>query len=348
MRFFTLKYFKKTAAVIAALCLLLAFTGCGGESSTAPDTSADASQAEKTKINIAALKGPTGIGMVRLMEQNEAGSAANDYNFTVSGAPDEVTTKVINGEYDIAALPTNVASLLYNKTKGEVLMLALNTKGVLYMLDSTGTVNSVADLKGKKIYATGQGSTPEYVLNYILSENGIDPAKDVTVEYLSEHSELAALIASGEAQIALLPEPNVTSVLSSNSNVKIALNMTEEWDRIAGKDENDGSILTMGCVVVRKEFAEQNADAVKAFLEEYKASVEYTSTNLDETAQLCEYFEIIPKAAVAKKAIPNCNIFFAAGSDMKDYVDNFYKVLYSYNPASIGGTLPDDGIYYAE
>ncbi len=344
-----MKSIKKILILLMAACMLFAFTGCkGGNEDTGSASSVSSNTAEKTKINIAALKGPTGIGMARLMEQAADGQTKNEYNFTVSGAPDDVTAKVINGEYDIAAVPTNVASVLYNKTKGEVLMLALNTKGVLYMLDSTGEINSVADLKGKTIYATGKGSTPEYVLNYVLTENGIDPKKDVTIEYLSEHAELAAHIAAGTAQIALLPEPNVTTVLSSNENVKIALNMTEEWDKIAGKDESNGSILTMGCVVVRKAFAEQNKEAVNAFLKEYKASIEYTSTNLDETSQLCERFEIIPKAAVAKKAIPNCNIFFAEGTDMKNYVENFFKVLYAYNPSSIGGTLPDDGIYYTK
>ena len=340
-----MKAISKIAALLLAVCIAVLFTGCGGNENNLSSSGADL--AEKTKINIAALKGPTGIGMARLMEQNENGETANDYNFTVSGAPDDVTAKLINGEYDIAAVPTNNAAMLYNKTNGDIKMLALNTKGVLYMLDSTNSIKSVSDLRGKKIYATGKGSTPEYVLNYVLSQNGIDPEKDVEIEYLSEHAELATYIAAGTAQIALLPEPNVTTVLSSNENVKIALNMTEEWDKIA-KKESDGSILTMGCVVVRSEFLENNKEAVNAFLTEYQASINYTSEYLDETAQLCEKYEIIPKAAVAKKAIPNCNIFFASGEDMKNYTDNFFKVLYSYNPASVGGKLPDDGIYYVK
>lgn len=340
-----MKAIRKITALLLAVCIAVLFTGCVGDGNST--LSMGAASTEKTKINIAALKGPTGIGMARLMEQNENGETANDYNFTVSGAPDDVTAKLINGEYDIAAVPTNNAAMLYNKTNGDIKMLALNTKGVLYMLDSTNSIKSVSDLRGKKIYATGKGSTPEYVLNYVLSQNGIDPEKDVEIEYLSEHAELATYIAAGTAQIALLPEPNVTTVLSSNENVKIALNMTEEWDKIAEK-ESDGSILTMGCVVVRSEFLENNKEAVNAFLTEYQASINYTSEYLDETAQLCEKYEIIPKAAVAKKAIPNCNIFFASGEDMKNYTDNFFKVLYSYNPASVGGKLPDDGIYYVK
>lgn len=340
-----MKTIRKITALLLAVCIAVLFTGCVGDGNST--LSMGAASTEKTKINIAALKGPTGIGMARLMEQNENGETANDYNFTVSGAPDDVTAKLINGEYDIAAVPTNNAAMLYNKTNGDIKMLALNTKGVLYMLDSTNSIKSVADLRGKKIYATGKGSTPEYVLNYVLSQNGIDPERDVEIEYLSEHAELATYIAAGTAQIALLPEPNVTTVLSSNENVKIALNMTEEWDKIA-KKESDGSILTMGCVVVRSEFLENNKEAVNAFLTEYQASINYTSEHLDETAQLCEKYEIIPKAAVAKKAIPNCNIFFASGKDMKNYTDNFFKVLYSYNPDSVGGKLPDDGIYYVK
>lgn len=341
-----MKIIRKILVLTIVVCMAVLLSGCGGEGNDASST-VSTSSTEKVKINIAALKGPTGIGMARLMEQAENGETANDYNFTVAGAPDDITAKLINGEYDIAAVPTNNAAMLYNKTNGDIKMLALNTKGVLYMLDSTDSIKSVADLKGKKIYATGKGSTPEYVLNYVLSQNGIDPDRDVEIEYLSEHAELVTYIAAGTAQIAMLPEPNVTTVLSSNENVKIALNMTEEWDKISEK-ESDSSILTMGCVAVRKEFLEKNKGAVDSFLTEYQASINYTSEHLDETAQLCEKYGIIPKAAVAKKAIPNCNIFFASGVDMKNYTDNFFKVLYSYNPASVGGKLPDDDIYYVK
>ena len=312
-------------------------------SSEAVSSEAVSSSGEKTAIRIAGLKGPTGFGMVKLMQDAENGTAANDYTFTLAGSPDEITGKLINGELDVAALPTNLAAVLYNKTDGNIQLMALNTLGMLYIVTKGTEITSLEELKGKTVYSTGQGSLPEYALNYILTQNGIDPEKDVTVEYLSEHSELAARVLSTEEPIiAVLPQPFVTQVTVKDPSVKIALDLTEEWDKaVDGK-----SVLSMGCLVVRRDFAEANEDAVSAFLEEYRQSVAYTTENPAEASRLIEQYEIVASAAVAEKAIPNCHMVYLDGDEMKSKTQDLFQVLFDANPKSIGGSLPDDDFYY--
>lgn len=307
------------------------------------ETAEETASAEKTEINLGIISGPTGLGMLDLLEKNENGEAANSYNVTLASAPDEITGKVISGELDIAAVPTNVASTLYNKTEGGVQIAALNTMGVLYVLETGDTIQSVADLAGKTIYATGQGSTPEYALNLVLEKNGLTPGEDVTIVYKDENAEIAPLLASGEAEVALLPQPFVTSVTMQNENVRVALDLTEEWDKaVEGQ-----SGLTMGCVVVRTEFAQNNKEALDSFLEEYKASVETVTSEegLAHAAELAEHYDIL-KAAVAQKAIPECNIVFVEGDEMQQIASGFLQVLYDANPQSVGGNLPNDDFYY--
>ena len=298
-----------------------------------------AEPAERTVINIAGLKGPTSLGMLKLMEGDEADTTANDYEFTLAGAADEIVGKIVSGELDIAAVPTNLGATLYAKTQGGVQVAALNTLGVLYILENGDSIQSIEDLAGKSMVATGQGSTPEYALNLILEKNGL--ADSVSVEYKAEHSEVPPMLLSGEASIALLPQPFVTSVLAQNENIRIALDVTEEWNK-AVDGESD---LTMGCVIVRKEFAENNKEALDAFLDEYKASVEFVNANPAEAAQLSEHFDII-KAAVAEKAIPECNIVFIEGDEMQKIASGCLQVLFEANPKSVGGAMPDEAFYY--
>jgi NitT/TauT family transport system substrate-binding protein len=298
--------------------------------------------ADGVEVRIGGLIGPTGMGMAYLMEMDDQGATPTKYEFTLSDAPDKVSPLLINGELDIAALPVNMASILHNKTEGEIEILAVNTLGVLYVLTKDETVASVADLKGKTIYATGQGATPEYVLRYILSQNGIDPENDVTIEFKSEHAELATLIAAGQAPIAVLPEPFVTNVVTKDPSITIALDLTKEWEAATG-----GAVQTTGCIVARKEFVEAHPQVVAEFLGEYQKSAEYAAGQIDEAAALMEKFGIIPKAAVAKQAIPRCNIVYLAGSEMKTAVSKYLEVLFEANPQSVGGTLPDDSFYYA-
>lgn len=340
---------KKTLALLLALSLCLALAACGAAPSTpsSEEVSAEGSSqegetpAEKTVIRLAGLKGPTSMGMVKLLSDAEAGETANTYEFSMAGSADEITPKLIQGELDIAAVPSNLASILYNNTEGKVQLLAANTLGVIYIVEKGETVNEIADLKGKTIYAPGKGATPEYALRYILTENGIDPDKDVTIEWKSEPTEVVSVLAASEGGVAMLPQPFVTVAQSSVEGLRIAIDLTKAWDAL-----DNGSQMITGSLVVRKEFAEANPEAVAAFLTEYQASTEYANTNVAETAQLVEKYGIV-KAAVAEKAIPYCNITYLAGDELKTAMDGYLKVLFDQNPASVGGKLPDEAFYYA-
>lgn len=344
-----MKHMWKTriAALTAAAALLLAGCTGGGDmttSSAAPDagTSSQTQTGEKAQVRVATLAGPTGMGMTWLMEQNATGAAANQYTFTVSSDPTQIVAKVANGEVDIAAVPTNVAATLYHKTSGEVSLAAVNTLGVLYILDRTGEIGSIADLRGKTIYATGEGSTPEYVLNYILEQNGLTPGEDVQIEYKGEHAELATLCAQGEVDIAMLPEPNVTTVLEKNPDFQRAIDMTEEWNKL-----NPDTKLAMGGIIVSKKFVTEQPEAYRSFMEEYAQSVEYVNNNVSEAAALVEKYEIMASADLAEKALPNCNIVFLQGEEMEAVIKPYYDVLMSADPTSIGGSLPEEDFYTA-
>ena len=315
------------------------------ETTEATDAESDAESesdeaAEGTDINIVTLMGPTGMGMAKLIHDNNAGETVNHYNFTIATAPDQATAAMISKEADIAAVPVNLASVLNNKTEGEVLVLGVNTLGVLYVLENGDSIQSVADLAGKTLYSTGQGAMPEYVLNYILEKNGLNHESDLTVEYLAEHAELAAQMTSGEVTLGMLPVPNVTAVLIGNPEVRIALDMTEEWGKVSDTE------LVQGVIVVQKSFAEENPEAVAAFLEEYKASVDFVNASPDEASVMIEEAGIIPKAPVAKRAIPDAKMTLITGEEMKSSVSALLQVLFDANPASVGGKLPSDDFYY--
>ena len=222
--------------------------------------------------------------------------------------------------------------------------MAINTLGVLYMVESGDTIHSVEDLRGKTIYASGKGATPEYALNYILEQNGIDPAKDVTIEWKSEHSECVAALNASENAIAMLPQPFVTTAQSKNSNLRVALDLTEEWDKLQENAESPSTLVT-GVVVARTEFIEQNPQAVEDFLKHYQESVDYVNKSVNEGAALVGKYDIVTEA-VAQKAIPECNITFISGNEMKEKLSGYLSVLNDQNAKSIGGKLPADDFYY--
>ena len=290
-------------------------------------------------IRVFALKGPTGIGMVKMMNDNDG-----TYAFTLGGGPDEAVAAVASNQADIAAIPTNLAATLYQKTNQQVQLLALNTLGVLSILTTRDDVKTVEDLAGKTLYATGQGAVPEYVLNYILAANGL--MDQVTVEYKAEHSELATLVAAGEVDLAMLPEPFVTSVMLQKPEVQLALSLTTLFEAAAEKNGVADTVLSMGSLVVNKEFAAQNGEKLAAFLAAYQESVEFVNSDPAAAGVMVEAQEILPKAAVATKAIPNCNIVCVTGEAMKAQIQPFYALLFEANPKSIGGALPDDAFYY--
>lgn len=289
--------------------------------------------AEKTDVRIAVLKGPTGMGAASLMDKNDKGEAENAYTFTIAGAPDAITAQLVTGELDIAALPTNVIAMLNQKTEGKVSALAINTLGVLYLLEKGDSIQSIEDLKGKVIVSAGKGTTAEALAIRLF------PA-DATVDYVAEHAEAVTQAVSGKYDHVLLPEPFVTSLLAQNADFRVALNIAEAWDA-----EGLGA-LPMGGVAVRAEFAKKNPAAVEAFLAEYKESVDYANSNPAEASVLIEKYDIM-MAAVAEEAIPRCNMVLMTGDEMKEALISFYTVLLENNPALIGGAMPGDGFYYA-
>lgn len=324
---------KRIICAMVMATLMISLAGCGTES-TQKDP------ADKIEVNIAALKGPTAMGMAKLMEDNDNGEAADNYKFTLASAPDELTGAIVSGEFDIAAVPTNLASVLYNKTEGKIQVAAINTLGVLYIVENGDSIKTIADLAGKKIVATGQGAVPEYALNFVLEQAGIT---DAQIEYKTEHAEAAALLASGEADVALLPQPFVTSAMMKNKSLRIALDLTKEWEKNADKQ----SELVMGCIVVQKAFAEEHPNELKAFLEGYSKSAEFVAdkANLKDAAALIEKFDII-KADIAEKALPLCNIVFVDGRNMQKSLSGFLNVLFEANAKAVGGKMPADDFYY--
>lgn len=335
---------KFVALLLAVMMLMMVAVGCN-QGADQGDQGDQKDPEKKPEVNVTAIAGPTGVGLAHLMESDAKGTAKCEYNFNLVSDPTEAVAAITKGTADIAAVPTNLASTLYKKTNGNVQVLAVNTLGVLYMMSNGVEVSSVADLKGKTIYTSGQGANPEYILKYVLEKNNIE---DVTIKFVDDNDLLVAALVSGEAQIAMVPEPKVTACMvqmkaANKTPAKVVLNMTEEWGKVAG----DESTLMMGCVIARKDFLDKNPDAVKAFLEEYQTSIQAATADVDTTATLCETYGVIPKAAIAKQAIPRCNLTFVKGAEMKTQLAGYLKVLFGYNPAAIGGAMPDDAFYYA-
>ena len=354
------KHLKKLLALCLTLALVFSLAACGKkeEGPSAPDDpaveTADEPGTSTAHFKIAALKGPTAMGLVRLMRDNDEmtsallnsakpyeGEVGNFYTFTLAGSADEVTPALIKGEIDMACVPANLAAVLYNKTEGAVEVLAVNTLGVLYIVERGESVQSLADLKGKTVVAAGKGSTPEYALRYLLSENGIDPDTDVTLDWKSEHSECVAALASGQATVALLPQPFVTVAQSKIEGLRMALNLTAEWDKLGS-----GSTLITGVIVARRAVVEENPAAVKAFLADYAASVEWVNANIADAAALIGEYGIVD-AAIAEKALPYCNIVCITGAELLEKLPGYLYVLYNAEPAAVGGAMPDNSFYFA-
>ncbi len=296
---------------------------------------------EKLSISIAGLKGPTSMGLVSMIDLSEQGKTANNYDLTVAGVADEITAGIIKGDYAVASIPCNLAAVLYAKSNGAIKVAGINTLGVLCIVETGDTIHSVADLKGKTIYSTGKGTTPEYTLNYLLRSYGIDPEKDVTIEYKSESTEIAAMLSESDNAIAMLPQPYVTTVMMNNEKVRIALDIAKEWEAVS----DNGSSLITAVTVVNTDFLNENKDAVHALLAEYVDSVNYANTEVDATAELIEKYGIMKKP-VAMKALPECNIVMIQGEEMKAKVNGYLQVLFDQDSNSVGGSMPDDNFYY--
>lgn len=292
------------------------------------------------EINVTALRGPTAMGMVKLMKDSESGSVnGNDYDFTIEGAIDAVTPAIVRGSTDIAAVPANVSSVLYNNTDGGIEVLAINTLGVLYIAEKGDTVHSVEDLRGKTIYSSGNGATPEYALRFVLESAGLEIGRDVFIEWRSEHAECVAALEANDGAVAMLPQPFLTSALLSDSSIRVALDLNDLWMEAMGTE------LITGVVIARTSFIEENEDEVRAFLSSYRDSVDFVNGNISEGAALVGEYGIIGEK-VANLAIPGCNITLITGEEMKAALSNYLGVLYSMNPKSVGGALPNEDYYF--
>lgn len=349
---------KRWTSLLCACALALVLAGCGapfsgapsaapgapvpgGESQppqSAPAQSQPEAQPLSRPVRLGALRGPTAMGMVRLMQDAETGEAAGRYEFQISGAADELVPLLVKGELDAAALPANLAAAL--ASRADLQAAAVNTLGVLYVVTANPNIDSFEDLRGKTILSTGKGTTPEYVLAYLLAQNDIGP-EEITVEYKSEAAEALAALSEGEGDAAVLPQPYVAAALDKLPKLRVALDLTGEWEKVS-----PDSTLVTGVLAVRREFAQQYPEALRQLLAEYEQSVGWVVQNPAEAALLIENYGITPSAAIAEQALPACNIVWLSGEEMKQKLGGYLAVLYGQDPASVGGKLPGDDFYY--
>ena len=357
---------RKLLALTLSLALTAGLAACStqapAEDTAPPESTAPAAETQTPAaetavpyqtVHLGLLSGPTGMGAAKMISDSDAAYAQIEdgtydpsngvlehYDVTLGSDPaNDIVPRLTNGELDIAAIPTNLAATLYNRTDGGIKLLALNTLGVLHILENGDTVNSLADLEGRTLYATGQGSNPEYVLNYLLEANGLDPAADVDIQWLASE-ELTARMASGDIDLCMLPVPAATTVMMQNSDVRDAIDLNDAWTESGAQ-----GTFTMGCLVARTEWLEDNSELVPGILEEYAASIDYANSNPEEASALIEQYGIVPKAAVAQAAIPQANMVCITGEDMKGIAD-YYQVLFDADPTSIGGAIPGEDFYY--
>lgn len=314
-----------------------------GQEAGGPVSDGDGTEgSESATLRIGSLKGPTSMGLVYLMEQAQKGETVDRYEFTMTAAADELLPAMLSGDLDIVLIPANMASVLYNRAEGDVSVIDINTLGVLYAVSGNEKIREIRDLKGKTVYMTGKGTTPDYVMQYLLKENGLT-ASDVTLEYKSEATEVAAMLAEMPEAVGVLPQPFVTAACAQNEKLSVVLDLTQQW---AAVQKEGGSSLVTGVTVVRNAFLTEEPEAVDRFLEEHAASAAYANEYVEETAQLVAEAGIIDKAPVAAKALPECNITYIDGEEMKTALSGYLEVLWEQNPESVGGGLPGDGFYY--
>lgn len=303
------------------------------------EEAADAEDGTAVTVRVASLKGPTSMGLVKLWQDQDDGTSEGSYEFEMMTGADEILPLMIKGEVDIALIPANAAANLYQKSEGAVSVIDINTLGVLYVVSGDSSIQSIEDLKGKTVYLTGKGTTPDYALQYLLAQHGVD-LSEVTLEYKSEATEVAALLKEDSDAIGLLPQPFVTAACMQNEALGIVLDINAEWEAL-----NDGKGLVTGVTVVRKAFLEENPEAVALFMKEQEASVSYANENPDEAAELVAAHGIVEKAQIAAKAIPACNLTYIDGAEMKEALSAYLNVLYEQDAEFVGGAMPDEDFY---
>lgn len=325
------------AMVLSLVMLSGLLTACGRRAGTAENK-----QAEPASIRIGSLKGPTTLGILDLMDRAQKGETYDSYEFHMATGADELLPLMVQGDLDIALVPANVAAVLYQRTQGQVVAVDINTLGVLYVVTGSPEISSVADLAGKTIYLTGMGTTPEASLRYVLKQNGLSES-DYTLEFKSEATEVAAVLAENPEGIGLLPQPFVTAALLQNTSLQIALDLNDEWNKVQGED---GSSMVTGVTLVRRDFLEEHPQAVERFLDEHAVSVEAINADPDNGAVLAVTAQIVANESIARQAIPNCNIVCITGQEMMTALSGYLKVLADFEPTMIGGQVPEDDFYY--
>ncbi len=349
---------KKLIAIFLVAVMVLTFAACGSEQNEGTETKEDTTlenstgesgeesetgAREKTDVNVYVITGPTGIGAVQMWDKAENGEGLENYHFTAVTSPNEVVSHISKGEADIAAIATNLAAKLYQVTSQGIQILAVNTLGVLNVLTYQGEqVSSLSDLKGRTVVTTGQGANPEFIIRHLMTQSGVDPDQDLTIEYKAEGTELVTVWANNPEAVIIAPQPVATSITKKYEGSAIVLDLTNVWD-----DLNSGSALMMGCIVVRTAFLNEHPEAVENFLKDYQASVKSTNDDPAGTGELCAKYGIVGQAPIATAAIPNCHIVYVTGDEMKNDLNGYLNVLFEADPSSIGGSMPDDGFYYA-
>ena len=367
-----MKYYK-LSALLLAIALLFTLAACNPEadnptggptqdptSSVSPSQEASLSPTQESskepvetpsdvepgEIRLAVLSGPTGIGAAKLLDNidnNPASLSYGNYRYAIYNDNSELVAGLTKGEIDIATMASNVAVNLYNKNDGAVTIIAAGTLGVLHILEGSGgtEISSIADLAGKTIWSAGQGANPEYILRHLLRQNGLEVGVDVEIVF-EDASFISSKLLSGDIQYAMLPVPAATAAIAKGGGqVRAAIDVTEAWDKL-----QSGSQLIMTAVVARTEYLETYPDLVDHFLTDYEESINYVNNNLDAAAELVAGLGLAPNAAIAKQAIPQCHLAFLSGNEMRSALSGYYTTLYRIAPASVGGSLPDDGIYY--
>lgn len=334
---------KFSFCLVVVLVLSMLMVACSNETpNNQPETPETPVQnIEPVNVTIAGLKGPTSIGMIKMIDEKALQNDNYNVEYVQESAPDSLTGKIINGEIQISSVPINLASVLYNKTQGKVQLLAVNTIGNLYIV-GTEDLNAISQLENKTIGMSAKGSTPDFAMNYILNKSGLEGKTELN--YSLDHATLAQSVIAEDTKIALLPQPFATQTMLKNPNVKMLIDLNEAWN-----DASEGSSqLYTGCIIVNKEFAENNPEFISEFLNQYEQSVNWVLENQKDASVLVAKHEIMPDAALVEKAIPYCGITFKNAEEAKSGLNDFYKVLFDSNPASVGGSMPDDEFYFTK
>lgn len=300
---------------------------------------ATAALAEPLQLTVAGLKGPSSIGMLRMIESEPVFGEDVETEYQIVDEPQLMIARIMSGEADIAAVPINLAAVLYNK--GAPYRLgAVTGDGLLHIVSSREDIGSVEDLKGKRIYCIAQGSTPEFVLRYVLEKSGIDPDTEVELDFSFDHVAIAPQLIAGKVDLAVLPEPFVSIVASKNPAVQPVIDLQQVWAELSGT----GDTYPITATLVRNSLYREHPEALKAFFAAYRESIDWANANPAEAGGLAGKYMEMPAPIIAK-AMPRLNLRYQSPREARSRVEELYQVFHGFAPASVGGTIPGDEFY---